>query len=57
MTKWEYFVAPILIHASQQILNNFGSEGWELVQIVQGSNSESPVGYFKRPILPSDGAK
>lgn len=50
MTRWEYFTAPILIHASQQILNNFGADGWELVQIVQGANSEQLVGYFKRPL-------
>lgn len=54
MTKWEYFVAPILIHASQQILNNFGSEGWELVQIVPGQNPESLVGYFKRPVAQAE---
>lgn len=50
-TKWEYFTAPILTHISQQILNNFGSDGWELVQIVPGPNPESLVGYFKRPVL------
>ena len=27
MTRWEYFTAPILVHASQQILNNFGADG------------------------------
>lgn len=54
-TKWEYFTAPILVHASQQILNNFGSEGWELVTIVVGNNPEAPVGYFKRPL--SEGSK
>lgn len=47
---WEYCTAPILIHASQQILNNFGSEGWELVQVVPGPNQDSLVGYFKRPV-------
>ena len=28
---WEYFTAPVLIHATKQILDNYGSEGWELV--------------------------
>ena len=32
------------------ILNNFGADGWELVQIVPGPNPESLVGYFKRPL-------
>ena len=50
MTRWEYFTAPILAHTSQQILNNFGADGWELVQIVAGPNPESLVGYFKRPL-------
>lgn len=54
MTRWEYFTAPILVHMSQQILNNFGADGWELVQVVPGPNPESLVGYFKRP-LPADG--
>ena len=47
--KWEYFVAPVLSHVAQQILNNFGSEGWELVQLAPGPNPDSLVGYFKRP--------
>ena len=50
MTRWEYFTAPILVHASQQILNNFGADGGELVQIVPGPNPDSLVGYFKRPL-------
>lgn len=50
MTRWEYFTAPILVHASQQILNNFGADGWELVQIVAGPNPDSLVGHFKRPL-------
>ncbi|MEV6972064.1 DUF4177 domain-containing protein [Kitasatospora sp. NPDC093806] len=49
MTKWEYLTAPVLVHATKQILDNFGSEGWELVQIVQGgANQEQLVAYFKR---------
>ena len=50
MTKWEYLTAPILTHAAKQILDNFGSDGWELVQIAAGMNPENLVGYFKRPI-------
>ena len=50
MTKWEYFVAPILSHVAQQILNNFGAEAWELVQLAPGPNPDNLVGYFKRPI-------
>ena len=49
MTKWEYFTAPVLSHVAQQILNNFGSEGWELVQVVPGpGGGDQLVAYFKR---------
>jgi hypothetical protein len=50
MQKWEYMTAPLLIHATKQILDNFGSEGWELVQVVPGPNAEQLVAYFKRPV-------
>ncbi len=50
MTKWEYATAPVLVHATQQILNNWGLDGWELVQIVPGPNPENVVAYFKRPL-------
>ncbi len=50
MTKWEYLTAPVLVHSTKQILDNFGSEGWELVQIVPGMNPENLVAYFKRPV-------
>lgn len=50
MQKWEYQTAPLLVHATKQILDNFGSDGWELVQVVPGPNPESVVGYFKRPV-------
>ncbi|MDN5985005.1 MAG: DUF4177 domain-containing protein, partial [Propionibacterium sp.] len=43
--RWEYLTAPILSHVSQQILNNFGADGWELVQVVPGPNADSLVGY------------
>ncbi|WP_322760328.1 DUF4177 domain-containing protein [Frankia sp. Cr2] len=49
MTTWEYATAPLLIHATKQILDTWGADGWELVQIVPGPNPESLVAYFKRP--------
>jgi hypothetical protein len=48
MQKWEYLTAPLLVHATKQILDNFGEEGWELVQVVPGPNPEQLVAYFKR---------
>ena len=50
-TKWEYLTAPVLVHATKQILDNFGQDGWELVQVVPGpGGSENVVAYFKRPL-------
>ena len=49
MTKWEYITTPLIIHNTTQILNNWGSEGWELVQIVTGPE-DGLVAYFKRPV-------
>ena len=42
MTKWEYLTAPILTHAAKQILDNFGADGWELVQIAPGHEPREP---------------
>ncbi|KGN32157.1 hypothetical protein N802_11300 [Knoellia sinensis KCTC 19936] len=49
MQKWEYATAPIMIHATKQILDNWGEDGWELVQVVQGPQGDNLVAYFKRP--------
>ena len=46
---WEYLTAPLLIHATKQILDNFGADGWELVTVLPGAGPESLVAYFKRP--------
>ena len=32
--KYEYVTVPLLTHATKQILDTWGSEGWELVQVV-----------------------
>ncbi|MFC2625253.1 MAG: DUF4177 domain-containing protein [Propionibacterium acidifaciens] len=49
-TRWEYFTAPVLGHVAQQILNNFGADGWELVQVVPGpSGTDNLIAYLKRP--------
>ena len=49
MTKWEYATVPLLVHATKQILDNWGLDGWELVQVVPGPNAENYVAYLKRP--------
>src|SRR3974390_2474893 len=49
MQKWEYVTVPLLVHATKQILDNWGDDGWELVALVPGPNSEQLVAYMKRP--------
>ena len=49
MTTWEYLTTPLMIHNTAAILNNWGSEGWELVQIVTGPEG-GLVAYLKRPV-------
>jgi uncharacterized protein DUF4177 len=46
--KWEYATVPLLVHATKQILDNWGADGWELVQVVPGPNPDSLVAYLKR---------
>ena len=48
MTTWEYLTAPLIVHNTKAILDNFGADGWELVQVVQGPGG-GLVAYFKRP--------
>ena len=49
MPAWEYITTPLLIHNTAAILNNWGKEGWELVQVVQGPEG-GLVAYLKRPV-------
>jgi len=56
MTKWEYVTVPLLVHATKQILDNWGQDGWELVQVIPGLNPENLVAYLKRPI-PAPGGR
>ena len=45
MQKWEYATVPLLVHATKQILDNWGEDGWELVAVVPGPtrSSSSPT--------------
>ncbi|GIF65167.1 hypothetical protein Ais01nite_32020 [Asanoa ishikariensis] len=49
MQKWEYATVPLLVHATKQILDNWGDDGWELVSVIPGPNPEQLVAYLKRP--------
>jgi hypothetical protein len=50
MTTWEYATVPLLVHATKQILDQWGQDGWELVQVIPGPSGEQLVAYLKRPI-------
>ena len=64
MATWEYATVPLLAHNTKQILDMWGEDGWELVQVVpgpqsqsfgsqtpssQGQSNQSLVAYLKRP--------
>ncbi|MFB8187778.1 hypothetical protein ACFC14_00535 [Microbacterium sp. NPDC055988] len=55
MTTWEYLTTPLLIHNTAAILNNWGKQGWELVQVVQGPEG-GLVAYLKRPVTSDSSA-
>jgi len=48
-TTWEYATIPLLIHNTKAILDQWGADGWELVQVVPGPDSTNLVAYLKRP--------
>ena len=49
--KYEYATVPLLTHATKQILDTWGSDGWELVQVIPAPDSgEQLVAYMKREI-------
>lgn len=50
MKKWEYVTVPLLSHATKQILDTWGEEGWELVTVTPGPNPENMVAYMKREL-------
>ena len=37
MEKWEYATVPLMIHATKQILDTWGEDGWELVTVLPGA--------------------
>jgi hypothetical protein len=48
-TRWEYATVPLLTHATKQILDQWGEDGWELVAVLPGPTGEQHVAYLKRP--------
>ena len=54
MNKWEYASVPIIPHAAQEILNQWGEDGWELVTVFSPPDVGGVVAYFKRPKTPTE---
>jgi hypothetical protein len=48
MEKWEYATVPLIVHATKQILDQWGEDGWELVQVLSMPEGNL-VAYLKRP--------
>lgn len=48
MTIWEYATVPLIDHATKQILDQWGEDGWELVTVLI-MPSGGIVAYLKRP--------
>ncbi|MEO7423379.1 MAG: DUF4177 domain-containing protein [Ornithinibacter sp.] len=48
MTKYEYATVPLIVHATKQILDQWGQDGWELVQVLVMPEGNL-VAYLKRP--------
>ncbi|MEK8227501.1 hypothetical protein NKG05_17460 [Oerskovia sp. M15] len=40
---------PLIIHNTKAVLDQWGSDGWELVQVVTGPDGNGLVAYLKRP--------
>lgn len=48
MQKWEYATVPLIEHATQEILNTWGQDGWELITVLQ--QPQGVLAYLKRPV-------
>jgi hypothetical protein len=48
MAIWEYATVPLISHATKQILDQWGEDGFELVQVVTGPDGNGLVAYLKR---------
>jgi hypothetical protein len=48
MATWEYATVPLIVHATKQILDQWGEDGWELVQVLTGPDGNGLVAYLKR---------
>ena len=47
--RQEYATVPLIVHATKQILDQWGEDGYELVQVIPGPDNNGLVAYLKRP--------
>jgi hypothetical protein len=47
MTNWEYASVPLIVHSIKEILDNWGSQGWELVSVLDPGTGLLAI--MKRP--------
>jgi hypothetical protein len=50
MTRWEYSSILEDAPASKATLDELGAQGWELVSVLQGTQSQKLLYVFKRPL-------
>ena len=48
-TVWEYATVPLITHATKQILDQWGEDGWELLSELPGPSGEQLIAFLKRP--------
>ena len=48
-TRWEYATVPLLTHATKQILDQWGEDGWELVSVLPGPTGRNA--HYPIPLL------
>ncbi|MGV0624980.1 hypothetical protein [Mycolicibacter minnesotensis] len=48
-TVWEYATVPLITHATKQILDQWGEDGWELATVLPGPSGEQLIAFMKRP--------
>jgi hypothetical protein len=49
MQQWEYATVPLIVHATKQILDQWGEDAWELVSVIEGPGGQGLIAYLKRP--------
>ena len=56
MTQWEYASIRSDGPATKPTLDELGSQGWELVSVLQGVQTQQLLYVFKRPLAGASGA-